>query len=202
MAQQKTFRTAFNGFNREDVVRYIEYMNAKHLSECNQLNSELEFLRGKLAQVPQPSAQDPQALARCAELEAKLAAALEEKAQAEAQRDAAQAAQAQAEAALAEAKAQQTNVQCRIEQELEAYRRAERAERVAKERAEKVYNQVNGVLGDATVKVDDAASRIGGLTDQVMAQLNQLQEAMAGSKQALQEAADVMYNIRPSAEEE
>lgn len=43
MAQH--FRTAFNGFNKEDVVRYLEYINNKHQNQVNQLNTEMEELR-------------------------------------------------------------------------------------------------------------------------------------------------------------
>ena len=32
MAVSKNFRSALGGFNRQDVVRYIEYMNTKHAS--------------------------------------------------------------------------------------------------------------------------------------------------------------------------
>ena len=57
MAQQQTFRSAFNGFNREDVVRYIEYLNAQHAAEINRLQSELDFLRSKNEQeAPVPDA--------------------------------------------------------------------------------------------------------------------------------------------------
>ena len=48
MAASQNFRSAFNGFNREDVVHYIEYLNAKHTAEVNQLQSELDFLNTKL----------------------------------------------------------------------------------------------------------------------------------------------------------
>ena len=86
------------------------------------------------------------------------------------------------------------------EAELEAYRRAERAERVAQERAQVIYDQANGVLAEATVKVDDAVAHIGDLTEQVNRQLERLQDAVAGSKQALQDAAATLYAIRPEAE--
>ena len=49
---EQTFRSALNGFNREDVVRYLEYINAQHAAELNQLRSELEYLRGKEMPVP------------------------------------------------------------------------------------------------------------------------------------------------------
>ena len=83
-------------------------------------------------------------------------------------------------------------------QELEAYRRAERTERQAKERAELVYHQINGVLAEATVKVDSVSTQISGMADQVMSQLTQLQVAIGNSKQALKDAASTMYAIRPN----
>ena len=83
-------------------------------------------------------------------------------------------------------------------EELEAYRRAERTERIARERAELIYHQVNGVLAEATVKVDGVAGDIGVMADQVMAQLSQLQAAVSGSKQALQDAVSTMYAIKPN----
>ena len=215
MTAPQNFRTAFNGFNREDVVQYIEFLNAKHAAEVSQLNSELEFLRGKLgqnqgpAEVPAPAAPsagvDPlveQQAARIRELfdenkalKEQLAAVQEEKALTETQRDAALADKAQAESQLTAALAakaetaanlenalqQQNSFKSRMEKELEAYRRAERT--------------------DATVKVDDAASQIGELTDRVMNQLGELQNAVANSKQALRDAAATMYTIRPSTEE-
>ena len=71
---------------------------------------------------------------------------------------------------------------------------------MARERAELVYHQVNGVLADASVKVDEAYGRIDGLTQQVTAQLQQLQEAVTASRQALSDAAATLYTIRPTGE--
>ena len=48
--EQQTFRTAFNGFNREDVVQYIEEINTKHAAQISQLNSDMQYLQDKLAQ--------------------------------------------------------------------------------------------------------------------------------------------------------
>ena len=196
MAQQQTFRSALNGFNREDVVRYIEYLNSVHTAEVNQLNSELDFLRNKQpviapvvdngekdALVEQQATRIRELFDRCRELETQLAEALDEK--------------AHAEEKLQAVLTQQSTLQNRTNEELEAYRRAERIERQAKERAERLYHQTNGALADASIKVDEAAGQIGQLSDQVMAQLAQLQEAVAGSKQALKDAANTMYTIRP-----
>lgn len=209
MAAQQTFRTAFNGFNREDVVRYIEYLNTKHNAELAQLNSELEFLRGKLSQQPtepetapetEPAADDTieQQAGRIRELFDQNKALEQELADAKSALEACAAEKAALAQQLASALEQQTSYKSRIEEELEAYRRAERTERLARERAEQMYRQANGALADATVKVDEAAGQIGDLTDRVMAQLTELQSAVSGSKQALRDAAATMYTIRPS----
>ena len=196
---QMNFRSAFNGFNREDVVHYIEFLNSKHTAELNQLNSELDYLRTRQ---PEPAAEPaPQVVAdedtlaqqaarirelfdRCKALEQEVETLKTEKDQLTAQLDA--------------NKKQQCSYQSRVEEELEAYRRAERTERFARERAENLYRQANGALADATVKVDDAAKEVSQMTDRVIAQLAELQDAVAGSKQALRDAAATMYTIRPT----
>ena len=77
-------------------------------------------------------------------------------------------------------------------------RRAERIEREAKERADLVYYQANGVLSEATAKVEGISLDITDMADQVMRQLTQLQMAVSSSKQALQDAASIMNIIRPN----
>ena len=58
MAMQMNFRSAFNGFNREDVVHYIEYMNSKHATELTQLQSEMDALRNQAPAAPVPADED------------------------------------------------------------------------------------------------------------------------------------------------
>ena len=176
MAAPKNFRSAFNGFNREDVVRYLEYINAKHTAEINQLTGEADYLRAQLETV-QPQAEAIAAL--------------------EAERDQLMAQLEAMTARIAELEAKE-EAAVRTDDELEAYRRAERTERVAKERAELVYHQINGVLAEASQKVEGVANEIGGMADQVMSQLTQLQVAVASSKKALSDAASTMYAIRPN----
>ena len=157
MAEKNTFRSALNGFNREDVVHYIEYLNSKHTAQINQLNSEIAFLRQQLEQAP---------------------------------------VEAPAEAPAAPA------VQTCTEAELEAYRRAERTERIAKERAEQIYRQATATLADATTRVDDAAGTLATMADSVKEQLELLQSAIDCSKASLKDAAAIMSTIRPEGEEE
>ena len=67
MDTPKNFRSAFNGFNREDVVRYIEYMNNKHSAELEQLNSQLQLAQANQGDNSQLQAKLEAAEARCAE---------------------------------------------------------------------------------------------------------------------------------------
>jgi len=205
MASQN-FRSAFNGFNREDVVRYLEYLNSKHSALINQLTEEAENLRQKLKLAADAIAADSARAERIAALEEEntaLKAQLEEAQQGRAASDAARQALEAECIRLKEQLANQPEVPAApvreesADRELEAYRRAERTERLARERADQLYRRTNGVLADATVKVDQVAADIGTIADQVMTNLQQLQLAVTGSKQALQEAAELMYTIRP-----
>ena len=239
MANSQNFRSAFNGFNREDVVHYLEYLNSKHASLVSQLSQEADNLRQKLNLAADAIAADSSRAERIAALEAEqeeLKMRLAEAVQAAETADAArteleaecdalrqqlgaastavdedevmalrhQLAEAREKCADLEAKLQMQNetaASVTMEKELEAYRRAERIERLARERADQLYRQTNGVLADATVKVDQVASDIGGMADQVLSQLQVLQQAVSESKQALKDAADVMYTLRPQLEE-
>ena len=175
MAAFQNFRGAVGGFNREDVVHYIEYMNNKHSSQINQLNTEMQALQEELAQLRDKanlSAQLEEANARIAQLEQ--------------ERD-----------ALA-AQVEQMADRPQTENELEAYRRAERAERIAADRVAQLYNQANGALADATAKADDTATQVGELTDALMVQLQQLQTVLASGGNSMRDAAAALFAIRPA----
>lgn len=173
MSELKNFRSAFRGFNRQDVVNYIEYINNTHNAQVEQLNNQLQ------AALARPTDEEMKAKleaaeARIAELEETLA-----------QQD---------RAVLSD------GASC-TEQELEAYRRAERVERVAKERAEQIYAQANGVLAEATLKAESASARIGAIADQVSNQLKEYQDSVLETKATFQEAVATLYAIKPQVEE-
>ena len=160
MANQH-FRSSINGFNKQDVVRYIEYLNNQHNAQIAQLNNQL-----KNAQVPADDrlqAKLDAALARCAELEAQ----------------------------LANAPAAPTG------QELEAYRRAEETERLARERAQQIYTQANAILADTTAKAEAASARIAELAQLASAQMQAYQDAIAGSQELFREAVDALGAVKP-----
>ena len=163
MASNQKFRGALGGFNREDVVRYIEYMNNQHKAEIEQLNTQLQNAQETLNRANSASNEEllaklEAAEARCAELEAQLG---------------------------------QTPVV--TGDELEAYRRAERAERLARDRASQIYAQANGVLADATAKIEAISDRFTTASDQLAQQLE-------NSKQDLREAVASLYAIAPDEE--
>lgn len=188
MAAFQNFRSALNGFNREDVVRYIEYTNNKHNSQINQFKTDIQTLQDEVAALSAKPAQDPE---MAAQLEEALAAraALEQ----------------ELESVRAELSAAKEALNCvkavadrpKTDSELEAYRRAERAERVAGERVAQLYDQANGALADATVRTDEAATQISEAADRVAAQLVELQAALVQGKNTMKDAAAAMYAIRP-----
>lgn len=186
MSVSHNFRSALGGFNREDVVHYIEYARAQHDAEIAQLRSENQALKEELAALRAAPA------ASCTELEERIAALEAERDELKAQLDA---------TAPEEIEPEQLQPQELMVKELEAYRRAERAERNARERAQQIYDQANGVLADAAVQVDEAAARIGQMTDMVSTQLGALQSAVTGSKEALSAAVSVLAAIRPEEQE-
>ena len=189
MAVTLNFRSALGGFHREDVVRYIEYMQAKHASQIAQLTTEAAELRRQLEAVS--AVEDLSDTV--AELKAKLEAMEAENATLAAQKDS-------AVAELEQLKADQTRTQEQLLQtmELEAYRRAEQVERNAKARAEQIYQQATGTLAAATLQVDTAANAFRDIAEQVNQQMAELQLAVDTSKAALQDAAATMYAICPT----
>ena len=178
MAETMNFRSAFSGFNREDVVRYLEHINAKHQNEVNQLVCELEELRSQARE------DQSQLVTSLMEENASLKLALED-------------AQAKLQAQEAKPEANEPAM-TDLTPELETYRRAERIEREARERSELIYFQASSVMKEAGARLDGAVSELTEITDQVLSQLTQLQVAASNGKIALQDAAAVLNTIRPN----
>ena len=200
MSAPQNFRSAFNGFNRDDVVKYLEYINSRHHAQVNQLTGENEYLRQQL-EAAQAASGAQEELQRLQELCASQQEELEElRAVRTAMEARCSGMEKELEEAQRKAEEAQSTTQCGVAQELEAYRRAERMERQARERSEQIYRQTNSVLADATVQLEDATAGIFQLADQVMGQLEQLRSAVDRSKQALKNASDTMYAIRPQEE--
>lgn len=191
------FRSSLHGFNRQDVANYLEYLNNRHAAQVNQLNTDLEALRRQAA----APVEDPQRAAleaRCRELEQQLETARKERDEALAQKEAVEqkleAAQRDREEALLRSSGEKLDAN----RELEAYRRAERTERVARERAEQVYSETGTVLTQASNRIEAALRQMTGISQQVTGQLDTLQTAIASSRLALQDAAQTIDKLKPS----
>ena len=214
MAEQQNFRIAFNGFHREDVVRYIEELNARHAAEVNQLTSDLKYAQNKIVEMEKAAAVAAEpatpisagdinaAETSVEELIEQLAMAQESARTAQEQLKAQQAENQRLQGLLDAAMARQNENRVRQEAELDTYRRAERVEREARVRANAIYDQVSTALTLATARVDDTASRINALAETSLQQIQQLQLAISGSKEILRDTSANLSVLRPEVEEE
>ena len=212
MPDQTQFRAALHGFNREDVVAYIDRLNQEHeeilarlREENQQLQQRLEEANQALAEAEGKESLEQElnlAKAQIADLSAK-AEELEARNQ-ELEAAAAQAAEATEE--LPEARPVTQDLAEPIppvpqvlpvnvapskdytELELAAYRRAELAERLARERASDVYRQVQSVFNHANTKLDTGKSDLEQLTGTLREDVNQLLNLLNNIHSAYDEA--------------
>lgn len=193
------FRSSMHGFNRDDVIAFIESYSLEHEKEVRALqdaNARLtqqvnesgsEQLQAALAEA-QAALADAQA--RCVSLEAEKAmlegelaaakAALEEAANAPVPTET----PAQADvsplnapiAPICETPAEPAKDYAAME--LAAYRRAETTERLARERANKVYEQLGEVFSNASERLDSNEADLDQLTDALQLNMKQLQDVL------------------------
>ena len=185
MADISKFRSALGGFNREDVVNYIESMSLEQQKQLRKLQEENEKLRSEknaLAELLAAANRDlstlreqDAALSEQVELLAQQAAELAEQVKAEpeeAPEETSEAAESVDYASL----------------ELEAYRRAEQTERNAAVRADKIYRQLTALCEHARERYSDAGDEIAALSEDLTANLGRLQETLAELRLVFDEA--------------
>lgn len=182
MEQPGQFRSAFRGFNREDVVRYMEYTNNKHASQVAQLTNELEYLRGK--QGTRDAEQDDS-------LEKNLSDARSEN-------ETLRKRVAELEKQLAEKP--DMSPPSPSESELEAYRRAEQVERNAKVRARLIGQQTAQALEKVSGQIENTSDEITQISEQLCSLLEKLQSIMTGSRRTVREAADAAQGLSENQE--
>ena len=208
MSEPLNFRSAFNGFNREDVVHYIEYLNANHENQIKQLQADLanmqresflpevdEDQEERIAEMQEQFSQQEalltalntekdELLAKCSQLEAVLAVLTTENKNLSDKTTQLEA-QLSATAAEKDAVATKSQFSTCMEEELAAYRRAERVERQATERANALYRNLRAALQDTADKADQAVSNLDSISGQFSAQLNTLRDSLLDSKSDL-----------------
>lgn len=173
MAAPQRFRSAFNGFNREDVVNYIEYLNNHYTAQLEQLNNQLQEAKNTVSTYEVTTlqaqldaalqAQLENALQRCAELEEKLNAV-------------------------------QGGT---VNQELETYRRAEEVERKANERAREIYAHAQSTMDGVTSMAQVAVEEFNQVAERTTQQMKEYQEAILATANNFQSAVAALNDYKP-----
>ena len=190
MADFSKFRSSLNGFNRSDVVAYIESLCAAHQAELQQIRNEKEALSRQLDQLHTDlDAQTQRAEALQQELE-ETRTALES-----------------TETALDEAMVMLTEEQAKepVEEtpdysamELEAYRRAEAMERSSSERAARLSQQLTDLLEQVSGRYEQTGQEIQALTEDIRNNLKRLDEAMSDLDVIFEETTQTFDSIDPA----
>lgn len=174
MAEQiQKFRSALNGFNREDVVQFIQTATARHETELSQLKDDNQRLQET-----------------CRQQAEETAALRDEIAQLQSQLE-------ETQAALEEASAPKNAPQCPDwkAEELAAYRRAEEVERQSRERAAQLHRDLTALIADASIQMDDANATLSEVMAQINSDLLRLRTAMDLGKNVLN---DTVSSLRAS----
>ena len=176
-----TFRTALQGFNRTDVVNFIEQTTADHENAIHQMQMENSRLNQQLMeanayidqlqqtiaamQVAQDEADEPMLAIDLPPLEDPMPAV---------------------------SPVIQNDFE---EMELAAYRRAEQAERKAKERAAALYHQIDEVIAQTNDKLELDDKALSRLTADLSANISALQQTMAKIRLTLDESTRFMRKL-------
>ena len=169
MAEFSKFRSSIGGFRRTDVSEYIESLCAEHEKALKQLRKEQEDLRAKLEAAEQQ-------LGREREENRQLQDALRET-------------EKMLEEALTmnESADEQPDYQA---MELEAYRRAEAAERKAGERAAQLRRSFHELVDGVSARYEQAGEDVRALTDDIRTNLKRLEETLSDLDMMFEETTD------------
>ncbi len=208
----KNFRTALHGFNREDVVEYIESLTLEHEKERRSLqdaNLRLSAQLDEAAQAVEVVKEDPALQQALDQAKADLAKAEEQVAALQAENAALTAKNRALEAELVQLREQETVAASKLnapippvsevlpvqspqrdysELELAAYRRAEVTERLARERSAEVYRQVRAVFSNASARIETGKSDLDQLTRTLQLDINQLLQLLSTIRSSYAEA--------------
>lgn len=188
------FRTALHGFNREDVVAYIEKLTSSHRQELNAIEEENERLRSALEQSSRTvSDENAQQIEELKEAAGKLRAENDDL------RRQLQEAQTRAQEvievkpAFSAPMAEPVPAEPRrdySEMELAAYRRAEVMERLARDRSQTIYRQVQSVFSNGASKLEIGQNDLAQLTKTLEVDVNQLLQLLTRLRGAYTETEE------------
>lgn len=177
MADFSKFRTAVSGFNRSDVVNYIEELSMEHKKAIRKLTDERDRLIAEneaLTEQNLRAKEDVDSLSE--QVESLAAQSAELAAQLKAAEELLQEAPQAAEQPQPQPCAEEASL---TRQELAAYRRAEQTERNAAIRARRISAQLFSLCEDARTRYTDSGEEIAALTADLSTGLARLQDVFA-----------------------
>ena len=156
-SQTYSFRSALSGFNRADVIAFIGQLSASHEAALRERDDELRIAQEEIERLQRENARLIKLVTdRSGETTASVPP---------------ESAPAHAEPAAPSANAQ--------EKELEAYRRAERCEREARARAEKIYSVAAAEVDGAGRKLLSQEERLLDVSSSLADDIASLQSTMS-----------------------
>lgn len=209
------FRTSLNGYNREDVVAFIDQMTKEHEETVNQLEEKNAQLRSQLEEAEEALAaagdalETEQALSEANNLLVALRVKnevlekrireLEASSQhVETQEKPVSDTVGDLSALKAEkpvpAAPEQSNKDY-AEMELAAYRRAELVERRARERANDIYRGIQTVFAQASSRMGDRREDLEQLSETMTADFNRLLTLLTDMNKSYQSAEDTFADL-------
>lgn len=160
-----SFRAALHGFNRTDVINYLSELTAAHAKQLEEKDAELLAAQEETARVKQEL--------MC--LRMLIGSEPEESEEPEPETEAEPEAAPQPEPEQLPEPDADVPV---VEQELEAYRRAERCEREARARAGKIYGEACDVVEKAKTQLAEQESQLTEMNDALSGDISALQAVM------------------------
>lgn len=178
MSCSENFRTAMRGFNRTDVVQFIQNLTAQHEKELRALQEENDRLTGTLETA---QAERDAAVAEKSALEEQLLTLRERP-------DAPEASPVDLDAPLAPPEGQPAPSEKLNELELAAYRRAEMAERLARERAASADEQLQALFAQMQDKLKLAAGDFDTVLNAFQTDFERLRQVIQSAQYALSDS--------------
>ena len=182
MSDVSRFRSAINGFNRTDVVNYVESISVEHQKQLRQLQNELAQLRAENETL---SAEKDTLAGKISELEAELEATKTDlAAEQEARKHAEDEALELLERVPAEelpgddTESEPDSPEAEPDSELAAYRRAALTEQNAAARARRLQARVTELCDNARSRYQDTGEEISALAVDLATGIERLQDAL------------------------
>lgn len=179
-----TFRTAVGGFHKGDVSAYIAKTAAEHQQALAELQAKITRLEKENAMLEQQL--------QMLSLPELLDQMLEPEPSSEPEPSAETVPEAVSEAVTAPEETPAETLSSLKERELLAYRRAEAAERLACQRAKKLYGDIQSICDQSAATMDNADAVTQDAMGIILAQLQRIRGSVDGLSTAMQSSSEAL----------